>query len=96
MTAETISPSPSVLPWPKAPDVPSWRERAAARLATLRAEGRAAPPYAGDPANIQRANFGQTAGDHEINRIYQTEGQDPATAPVPQYIWPRGTPWLGR
>lgn len=86
-------------PWPKAPPTLPWRQRAAARLAMLRAMGKDAsppPPYAGDPANIQRANFGQTAGDHEINRIYQTEGQDPATAPLPMYIWPRGSSWLGR
>ena len=88
------------LPWPRAEPVKPWRDRAAERLAAIRAANPPTSPpppdYAGDPVNIQRHSFGEIAGDHEANRIYQTLGQQPQQAEVPMYIWPRGSTLLGR
>jgi len=96
------SPSPSSLPaWPQAAPVLPWRERAAARLATMQAAASAAgrampPPYAGNPMNIIRNTFGDNCADIETNRIYEVVQTPPATAESPQLIWPRSPTLLGR
>jgi len=91
------SPSPSSLSaWPPALPVPGWRERAAQRLAHMRATAPSMPTYAGNPINIQRHTFGEQAAMLESNRIQQVVDNPPQTAESPQMIWPRGLAILGR
>ena len=89
-------PIPALKPWPKAQPVKAWRERAAERMAAIKAIDPRATPYDRDPVNVQRATFGELAAGDEANRIYEATSNPPATAPDPTYIWPRGNVGLGR